>query len=313
MNQLKDFRNDPDSFDDTAPREEDASIETASHFQQEINTLKIEKLANRVTIISVILPVLIIAVVVFVYLDMKERVTDSDMTKKTQVERLESQLTEKINALDVRLAKDRFDLDNNLPELGTSLEKLKNQVAKLASDAAKAKDLNNLKARITKGDRLVKGLEKSLKEQTAQAKKSTAALAALKAQFAKDLAQSGEELQKAAGQLREDMGLFKEEFDARLLELNAYQGRIDELAKSLAFMDKKIKTLNRELETLRKSQGRIAGLENEVKSLTLKLQAATKAGKPAAKPVSKPQPKLIVPEKSATPAKDKISQDDLTQ
>ena len=38
-------------------------------FQQEANTLKIEKLSQRVTIISVIIPCIIIAILAFVYLD----------------------------------------------------------------------------------------------------------------------------------------------------------------------------------------------------------------------------------------------------
>ena len=83
MDNLKSFKIDPLNLPDT---DDEESLES-SGYHQEINTLKIEKLSNRVTIISVIIPCLICAILVFIYLDMKERVVDVDETKKLQVER----------------------------------------------------------------------------------------------------------------------------------------------------------------------------------------------------------------------------------
>ena len=85
---LKDFN--PDNQD------MDGDVEiTDSIYQQEINSLKIDKLSNRVTIISIIIPCLIGAILIFGYLDMKERVVDVDITKNSQFEKISQQLEEK--------------------------------------------------------------------------------------------------------------------------------------------------------------------------------------------------------------------------
>ncbi len=75
---LKDFNPDNQDFDS------DNEI-TDSIYHQEINSLKIDKLSNRVTIISIIIPCLIGAILIFAYLDMKERVVGADLTKKKPI------------------------------------------------------------------------------------------------------------------------------------------------------------------------------------------------------------------------------------
>ncbi|MCG8566345.1 MAG: hypothetical protein MI747_14805 [Desulfobacterales bacterium] len=316
MNHLKDFRNDPESFSEPEKREEEeAEIETNSHFQQEITTLKIEKLANRVTIISVILPVLIGAVLVFVYMDIKERMTDSDMSKKSQVERLEQQVSERINALDMRIAKNRLDVDKDLPALLTQHQTLENQVAKL--EAARAKDVKSLKSSMGKANQRLKTAEKRIQANGSQSKANRNALDSTRKKLTDQLALNGQEFQKTTAKLTEDMGLFKEEFDARLLELNQYENRIDQLKKQIALQDKRIKTLTRELDAAKQSQSRITRLESEIRKLTLEIKtvSAKAIGKSAASKAktSKPAPKLIEGQTPSKPGNGSISQGDLTQ
>ena len=75
---LKDFRPDIPDFDaDEESLKQNKRQGSASIYHEEINTLKIEKLSNRVTIISIIIPCLISAILIFAYLDMKERVVDA--------------------------------------------------------------------------------------------------------------------------------------------------------------------------------------------------------------------------------------------
>jgi len=105
---LKDFHSDA-----SALSEEDEDSIASSSYLQELNTLKIDKLSNRVSIISIMLPVLIGVVMFFIYLDIKEQVVDADISKTSQVETLTRRAEEKLNALDVRIAKNRFDLVKN--------------------------------------------------------------------------------------------------------------------------------------------------------------------------------------------------------
>ncbi|MCP4023065.1 MAG: hypothetical protein GY729_14585, partial [Desulfobacteraceae bacterium] len=108
---LRDFRNDPEDA-----RDENA-IAADSSYHEEINTLKIDKLSNRVTIISIILPCIIGAIIVFAYLDMKERVVDVDTTKQNQVEQIAKLLDEKLNTMDLKIAKNSFEIEKKLPEI----------------------------------------------------------------------------------------------------------------------------------------------------------------------------------------------------
>jgi Zn-dependent M16 (insulinase) family peptidase len=104
---------------------------SGSNFPEEINALKIDKLSNKVTIISIIIPVMIGAILVFAYLDMKEQVVGVNQTKQSQVEQISRQLEEKLNALDVKIAKNRFDLDSVLPELKKKTTALDGRITKI--------------------------------------------------------------------------------------------------------------------------------------------------------------------------------------
>ena len=148
---LKDFKPDEADFDiqtTDLPRS-DAGIET-SGYQEEINTLKIDKLSNRVTIISIILPCLIGAILVFAYLDMKERVVDVDQTKNSQVERISNLFDGKLNALDIRIAKNRFDIDKQLPDIAAKQVALEGKMAKLNSEKADQKQISTSLSKIDK-------------------------------------------------------------------------------------------------------------------------------------------------------------------
>ena len=134
---LKDFKPDNQDFDS------DDEI-TDSTYHQEINSLKIDKLSNRVTIISIIIPCLIGAILIFAYLDMKERVVGAYLTKKNQFEKISQQLEEKLNALDVKIAKNRFNFDNKLPELEKKNISLEGQIAKLSTLKADNKNIKSL-------------------------------------------------------------------------------------------------------------------------------------------------------------------------
>ncbi len=230
MDNLKDFRNDPSNFSES----DDTQSLQGAEYHQEINTLKIEKLSNRVTIISVIIPCLICAILIFVYLDMKERVVDVDMTKQLQVEKMARQIEEKLNSLDLRIAKNKFDTDQQLPLLTKKEQALENQVAKMSASKADAKTLKNTMA----------ALEKKIKKNTNQNKSTLVAMETIKQQLLASITKSNVQFKKNADQIKEEIALFKEEFDARLLELSAYEEQIGNLRKTTSLIDKKLKEID---------------------------------------------------------------------
>ncbi|MCD4678530.1 MAG: hypothetical protein K8S18_21460 [Desulfobacula sp.] len=234
---LKDFRPDNPDFDsEEKTLENNAGQIPRSTYHEEINTLKIDKLSNRVTIISIIIPCLIGAILIFAYLDMKERVVDVDLTKQNQFEIISQQLEEKLNALDVKIAKNRFSLDNKLPELDNKTVALEGQIAKLNTTKADTKTFNN---KFTK-------LEKHISNNTKQDKTTIQTIERINKQTLSTIKENQNQLDKTAQQIKDEINLFKEEFDARLLELSDYEQQIGELRRDLSLLDKKYKRLEQE-------------------------------------------------------------------
>ena len=313
MNHLKDFRNDPESIPPedtglTGSMEYDGADVQSAHHQQEINTLKIEKLGNRVTIISLILPILIGVILYFGYMDIKERMVDSDLDKRNQVERMAGQLEEKLNALDVRIAKNRYDMDKLNPTIVSRQEVFSTQLSKLQSNKADRgelkKQVNSLKGTQTKNARRIEDMGKRIQKLAAKEKKD---LNALKTIIDTSMVQGRAEIQKIANVLKEDMeenmGSFNNKLELRLGLLNDSQERLDELQKSLALLDKQIKSMSRELSIQKKNQIKLLGLEKQVTKLSGALKG--KLPKAAKKTVIKP--------KTSKPSSGKITQGTLDQ
>lgn len=229
---LKDYRSDPADL----PQEDEAGNLTSSDYHQEINTLKIEKLSNRVTIISVIIPCLICAILIFVYLDMKERVVDVDVTKKLQVEKIADKLEEKLNALDVRIAKNKFNFDQELPLLKKKEQALENQVAKMAASKADSKTI----------DITIAKLDKNIQNNALQNKTSGKAIEGFNKQLLAAIKENNVQFKKKNQQIKKEMTLLKDNFDARLLEISAFEEQIGQLRKNTSLLDKKFNSLTQE-------------------------------------------------------------------
>ncbi len=255
---LKDFKPDNQDFDS------DDEI-TESTYHQEINSLKIDKLSNRVTIISIIIPCLIGAILIFAYLDMKERVVGADLTKKNQFEKISQQLEEKLNALDVKIAKNRFNFDNKLPELEKKNISLEGQIAKLSTLKADNKNIKSLFSKI----------ENRIDNNTNQNKTAGLAIQKINKQTLDAIKNNKIELKKATREIEEDTKLFKKEFDARLVELSNYEQQIGELGKNISLLDKKYKKIDQDHSTQtnlnQKISEKIYELESSVKTLTKNL------------------------------------------
>lgn len=229
---LRDFRPDPSKInhdnDDDASMSDDGIGNTGYH--EEINTLKIDKLSNKVTIISIIIPLMIGAIIVFAYLDMKERVVDVDQTKQSQVEQITLEFDQKISALDVKIAKNRFDLEKELPPLKEKNVSLSGQIAKLNSNKV---DQKTLKTQISK-------LDTKIKNNASQHKTTLSTMERMNKETLTTINANQAQFDKISKEIKNEITQFSEEFDARLLELSDYQQQIGLLRKDLSLLDKKI-------------------------------------------------------------------------
>ncbi len=217
---LKDFKT--EDIQDHSDREQGDTPLSGSNFTEEINALKIDKLSNKITIISIIIPVMISAILIFAYLDMKERVVDVDQTKQNQVDQISRELEEKLNALDVKIAKNRFDLETVLPEFKKKTTALDGRITKINQEVVNTAKQN-----------------KAIKSSIEQMNKERLS----------DIKSIQKEFEKTSGKIKEDITLFKEEFDARLLELSDYEQQIGQLRKDLSLLDKKYNRHEQELVT----------------------------------------------------------------
>lgn len=319
---LKDFRSD----DLDLPEEENPI--PPSDYHQEINTLKIEKLSNRVTIISIIIPVLIIAILTFAYMDMKERVIDVDETKKSQMDLVSRQLEEKVNALDIRIAKNRFDFDQQIPDLVKKGQALENQVAKMETSKADDKSLkenlakmnssiSDISTRLKKTDDLVTKLDKRIKNNADQNKSSLETMERINTQLQDAIGENNVNFKKAVAQVKEEILLYKQEFDARLLELAAYDQEIALLRKDLSLLDKKLKSVEASSVSMQELNRRLTSLEKKVNAAGGKSSvSADKPAQPAAsstegeKNTPAIKPKLTI---ETGPSDKGISEETLTQ
>jgi hypothetical protein len=294
MDNLKDFKIDPLNFPDT---DDEQSLQSSA-YHQEINTLKIEKLSNRVTIISVIIPCLICAILAFIYLDIKEQVVDVDETKQIQVEKMARQIEEKLNSLDLRIAKNKFDFDQRLPLLAKKEEALENQVAKMSVSKA---DVKTIKADMA-------ALDKKIKKNAGQNKKNLAAMKAVNLKMLASVTKNNTRLEEKTSQIKQDITLFTEEFDARLLELSAYEEQIGLLRKTTSLLDKKLKGM--ELDGLSKNEldKRFSKLQQTFETLILdldkKLEQNKSAASPTVKKANKPLEKKKVSDSKPVPQLD---------
>ncbi|MEA1969652.1 MAG: hypothetical protein U9N77_15705, partial [Thermodesulfobacteriota bacterium] len=132
----------------------------ASMYRKEINSLKIEKIGNRVTLISVILPCLIGAILFFAYLDIKERFVNVHDTGQNNVETIAEELEAKLNGMNVDLAKLEHALKVKLPGMEKNIQNIETEIAQLTSLKADKKQIEtsikSIKKRVTENSSLYK-------------------------------------------------------------------------------------------------------------------------------------------------------------
>jgi len=268
-------------------------------FQQEANTLQIEKLSQRVTIISVIIPCIIIAILVFVYMDITEKVVDVDQTQADQMAQVSQDLDVKLNALDVRIAKATHALDEKLAALESKRQALENRTAKMS--AAKV-DLDAMEAALAK-------LDKRIKANAAQDQSTIAAMERINQALLSSIDQNSSDFKAVSAQIKKEFRLFKEAFEARRLELSAYEQQIAQIVKETGRLGKKLDVLEKNTAASidKKLDNRLAllrqDLENQIAEVKKRADAANSTAKRAAAAAAKAKTASTpeeAPKKSAT-------------
>ena len=230
-----------------------------------VNELRLEKINTRVTIISVIVPVLIVIILVFTYLDIKRRMEKTEDTGTMGVQKLSSDLESRFSSLSVRQARledDTVRMMANIVFL-SSIEKsfarieikIKNLTDSMDSVKKSGASKTELKGKAAEFDKKVGNLSGSIEEVNTQ-------LASLSQSLKSDLDQVAQGLTTNSSQLQnleeKITALDKNKLEKPALDLalrletlkiqESVQAELDSMQTQIKNLDQKVHKLSQQVE-----------------------------------------------------------------
>ncbi len=258
--------NDNSRFQFSADEDEPEAI-----LQDELREFKIEKLGQRVTLLTILIPCMIGVILVITYLDIKDRVTRSYDTGAIGVQKLSKDLASKFSSLSLEQAKIKDIQAKKIPELEKSAAFLKSRITKLQESmtqmTASAINRDEL-ARVTKT------LTNKLADIPQDLKPDFEALALVDDRIVKDynqmsndikvLSDSMIEIDTRMDTIRKEIGILTEnainkddlELTLKLKEIGYRQA----LLEKTAVLEKEIQAVRKEIKDLQKNNSSSSGV-----------------------------------------------------
>ena len=235
-------------------------------YQEEAKDRRVEKLSHRVTIISILVPVLLGVVFYISYRDITSRVSQSQDTGAMEIQNLSTQLEENFAALSVKYGDLEAALTQKLAALEkvdkamkTNLKKAEVTVAKINATKANKKDQQDAIARLNTALNPIRNELKTLAPLRNDLKAVTTELASLDKDLQQQLSTLSKNVDKALKNLtkiQSDMSVLSDrklDRDSLQLELlkakKSYQRDLD-LTKSA--IDKRLASMLRKIKDLEK-------------------------------------------------------------
>jgi uncharacterized phage infection (PIP) family protein YhgE len=236
----------------------------------DVNEFKLEKISQRVTLISILIPVLIVIVLVFTYMDIKRRVIKTEDFGEMEIQKLSKDLDSRFSSLSLRQARleealDKLNDQNNraTAAIQVRLEKLNDNIKEIRQGTVAIKDFNATNAG------MVKQIN-SVIESTNQAGEQVAAIS-------RELKNQIDQVNQGVVAADRQLGAL----DRKLVEFD--QTKIDKSALDLALRLESLK-----IETAMKSQ--IQALQAKIGTLEEQLARRAVQTTPAPAPSSAPAP-----------------------
>lgn len=243
--------------------------------REETNTLRLDKLYNRVTIILIIIPIIIAAILIVGYLDMQETVLDVNKAKQSKILEITNQFGEKANAFDVKIANMNSILEKKFPLIEKKIKKLEASLAKLSSRKADKKKIAKLSSATAKNKKLLAQLE--------QTGKSNQIL-----------------ISESSTKFETDISTINQKLDTEFTQMDEYENLVATTLKNLSILEKKYNEFKKNSLT---NKTLVTKLDRMNKTFNAKLdklekKIVTASKKATVKPVA---PKKTIPEKKTTP------------
>ena len=240
----------------------DSDAEEAPIVSQ-VDELRMEKLGQRVTMISILIPVLIVVVLIIAYMDIKQRVIRTEDTGLSGVQKLSKDVESRFSTLSLRQAKLEELLkqtaaknDQSLAQIQVNLKKLEDRVKGVGRNLVSKKDLD------TKLD----SIQKKIDNVSNAMDTNQANFTQINSQMQTKLSQIGEtqgNRDSRISKLEEQFtGLDREKVDKSALELaislealkikQSLKSQIDDITARLQTLETQIKSQSRAAPAPRK-------------------------------------------------------------
>jgi chromosome segregation ATPase len=227
-----------------------------SFYMADAENLRIEKLSTRITLVAVLIPCLLAIIVAVAYLDIKNRVVNTQNTGSIDVRNLSNDLESRFSSLSLRQAKLEEQLSKSTKALQTTTAALQVKLNKAEAEfkriaAAKA-DHTALTAMSKKSQAAIADLNKDMADLNASFNKFDTELSAQITQMADGLKKDRERLAAVEGKTKQ---LESETVNKESLELDLGLQRLSlqEMIKDkIGAVEKKVAILGQQVDTLKK-------------------------------------------------------------
>jgi chromosome segregation ATPase len=232
--------------------------------QDELRELKIEKLGQRVTLLTILIPCMIGVILVITYLDIKDRVTRSYDTGAIGVQKLSKDLASKFSSLSLEQAKINDIQAKTIPELKKSAAFLKSRITKLQKSMSQVTTSTISQDELT---RVTENLSNKIADIPQDLKPDFEALTLTNDQTAEDTQRISDDLKLLSDNMAEidnriasirinietvgEEAISRDELELalKLKEIGYRQSLLDKTA----MLDKDIQALRKEVKDLKKS------------------------------------------------------------
>lgn len=260
-------------------------------YQEEAKDRRVEKLSHRVTIISILIPVLIGVVFYIAYRDITGRVSQSQDTGAMEIQNLSSQLEEsfaklsaKYGDLEVALTQKLAALEKVDKSMKTNLKKAEDTVAKINATKADKKDQDDAIAKIDKALNPLRQELKTINAVTTDLQTQNNDLKQQLTTLSANLTRLSASTEKT---LKASAATHSKELNAIQTDLSSLSGqKMDKDAMQLELL-KARKNFQRDLDVTKSAiDKRLATMLRKIKDLEKVVQAPLSSARPSGQSVS---------------------------
>lgn len=234
----------------------DADVDEAPEASQ-VDELRMEKLSQRVTMISILIPVLVVVVLIIAYMDIKQRVIRTEDTGVSGVQNLSKDMESRFSTLSLRqakleeLLKNTSDTNNqSLAKIQVNLKKLEDRLKGIGKGLTSKKDLN---AKLDPMNKKIENLSGAMDERIAGFTEVNQQMQTTLSQIGETLSDRGNQIK----QLQEKVnGLDQAKIDKSALDLTmklemlkikqSFITRLDEIEAKIKALETKMKSQSKD-------------------------------------------------------------------